>query len=172
MNEPLKMVFEGFSLLVLAMCAYSFVLRRMADVVQPFRTKLARQGEKLLAKANTDIDKNQIKFYLDHAFCGWIAPLAVIIFPVSALIYVLMSFSKSGRARVFDADLRESDGGLAFLFAISIFAANPLFGLLLAAEIISFGAIVVLAIGPSALLSVVSTSLKVEVMPHSRQVHA
>jgi hypothetical protein len=127
MNETLRLVMTDATVAIALYFAYLFVLRRLADVAQPYRLELAELGEQLLAEPCSPERKQQASFYLDNAFKGWIAPFAALVLPFAAVTVLIRSDRRPA--------LNPDDRRMSLLFGLSVFAANPLFGTVLAVEL-------------------------------------
>jgi hypothetical protein len=127
-----------------AYLAYLFTLRRLADVAQPYRLQLAELGERILTEPPAPDRAQQVSFYLDHAFSGWVALFAALALPFVALTAML----EPGAKRPLPTT---DDKRLSALFAVSAYAANPLFGTLVAAELFVITLLLVVLSGPAAL---------------------
>jgi hypothetical protein len=151
--EQLALVFVGF-------CCYLLILRRLADLAQPYRLRLAEIGEQALADGMPAIESAQVRFYLDNAFNGWVTVAANFVLPFVArgsLTQLLRSRGLLGRVKMFS---RQAE--LLTLFIVSAFAANPLFGIVALLEFFLLGMVFLLLNGPSALMSVVLAVLRVK----------
>ena len=126
--------------------AYLFLLRRLADAVQPYRLKMAVLGESMLASDLTDEARKQVEFYLDNAFGGRIALVAAIAFPVA----VVLGFYEELWGTTEPAPSVD-ERKMATFFSLSVFASNPFMGTVLGIEIFVFGLLLVVVLGPSAL---------------------
>jgi hypothetical protein len=147
-----------------AFLGYLIVLRRLADIVQPYRLQLAELGEKILAEAPSDARRDQARFYLDNAFSGWVAPGVAMALPVVAVLAPFFS----GRFRQDDVPTRD-DRTLMLLFSLSVVAANPLFGMIMAVEALFVALFVVVISGPSGLAAALAALMRVErVLPGHR----
>lgn len=127
--------------------SYGLLLRRLAKIVEPKRLELARRGEQYLDLCDTKKEKQQIAFYLENAFDPWVAVVA------SALIWLaLATVIKTGAHKPKEKDAGEHDK-IAYLFSISAFAANPLFGTITAIELVLIAVAILLIEGNTALLT-------------------
>jgi hypothetical protein len=135
-----------FQNLLLEIClfaiGYGLLLRRLATIVQPHRLRLAEHGEKYLAVCKDQEERGLIKFYLDKAFSPWITIWAFVSLPI-VLIHELVRPAK------FDFVPSDEEGHrtICRLFIISVFAANPLFGTLVAVELLIATIVVALVAG-------------------------
>ena len=157
-----------FIVIVCAFVLYLFLLRRLADVVQPFRLQLAEVGEAALSRNPADAE--QIRFYLDNAFNGAIVALGVLVFPFVAL-KVLVAGLKSKNVQKPPA--QKTYVKIVALFLISVFAANPVCAIILIVEFLLLGLLLVLARGPSSLFLALMATVKAEnSLRHYRLWHA
>jgi ABC-type antimicrobial peptide transport system permease subunit len=155
-------VFLRYAALVLVyMLAYFFVLRRFASFVQPYRLRMAQLGEEILAGRVTAARAEQISFFLDNAFSGWVMAGAILVFPFAVFWgtakYAFGGFSLTAQ---FDKD----DQKMVVLFALSAFAANPLCGTIFAVEAAIFVFIVVMLAGQSALMAAIGEFIRLETL--------
>ena len=131
----------------LSAIGYGFLLRRTATIVQPHRLRLAERGEKYLVICKEPEERALINFYLDNAFNPWITVHAFFILPI---VFVQELWRPAELDFVpADEDAHMSVCGLA---TMSVFAANPLFGSLVAAELLIATIAVALVAGNIALI--------------------
>jgi len=79
MNEVYVLLTAAFIIVL-----YLFLVRRVAEVMQPFRRRLAERGERLLAEPTlTEGDARVLRYALDHAYSSgmawrfvWVVPIA------------------------------------------------------------------------------------------------
>ena len=99
-------------------------VRRLADLVQPYRLRLAELGEEMLGSGDlTPGRERQIRFYLDNAFTAGSSPVAALAVPFVAIFGLTASLAGRRPPRVIEQDDRTF-----LLFALSVFAAKPAFG--------------------------------------------
>ena len=166
MNEGELFLVKGALGLAAAAVTYALVVRRLADIAQPYRLELAALGERIIAEGSSTDSRDQARFYLDHAFSGWVAVAAVVLVPFASL-WTLATFWRRGPQKVRAS--REDDRA-AILFLGSIFVANPIFGTLMMIEFFLFGLILSLAGGTAAVMSAVDALVRAEiVIPTYRQ---
>ena len=110
---------------------YGFFLRRIATAVQPLRLQLAERGEKYLRISKDPRERKLITFYLDNALSPWVCFWAFILLPV---VLVRQMFRSSNNK--LEKENEAEYGRILALFTISVFAANPLFGVLTIIEIV------------------------------------
>ena len=106
---------------------YCFALNRCADAAQPIRMALAEQGEEAIAQDPDSANADDIAFCLETTYCGWIASLATIIIPFTAIWNAARAMPIRRRR-----DAPRHSARFLRNFAISAIAANPIFGLLAA----------------------------------------
>jgi hypothetical protein len=114
--------------IALATLGYGFILRRLAEVIHPLRLRLAELGEKYLEMPLAPEDRTQVIFYLDNAFNPWVAVVAVASFPF--VIIFLLFRPKQNNTSI------GTQKEIEYLFTISVVAANPLFSLVTALELL------------------------------------
>jgi hypothetical protein len=114
--------------IALVTLGYGFVLRRLAEIVQPYRLRLAELGEKYLEMPLKAEERKQIIFYLENAFNPWIIVMAAVGVPLALLIIL---FRRSGR----DTEYSKNHDDIALMFTISVIAANPIFAFIAALEL-------------------------------------
>lgn len=120
--------------IVLAFAGYALILRRLADAAQPARLRLAEEGEALLAEGNLGVEnERQVRIYLENAFSGKTALIAALAIPIAMIWLVFQQPQEQSR----EVEARLSR--LGDWFALSVFAANPIFGIVVAVEIILLG---------------------------------
>lgn len=126
---------------------YGLLLRRLATAVHPSRLHLAERGEKYLTFCDDPKEKSQIRFYLDNAFNPWIAIACCALLWVALALVLFRS-----RRTPFTPKTKEEYSRLCGLFTLSAFAANPLFGAIVAFEIFIIAAVGVVLAGNIALI--------------------
>jgi hypothetical protein len=136
------LVIRDLAIVAVLAVTYGLLLRRFATVAAPYRFQLAERGEKYLALSKNPKEKNQIRFYLDNAFNPWIAIGA----SLALWIALFMVIMRSRDAEFVPTNEDEYDR-ICNLFTFSVFAANPLFGIIVALEIIVVTIVVLLAVG-------------------------
>src|SRR5258708_5282244 len=74
--------FHQVILIVVAfLLGYGILLRRLADLVQPMRLRLAEMGEKYQAAPLNARERNTIRVYLDNAFSARPAVVVAFLLP-------------------------------------------------------------------------------------------
>lgn len=130
--------------------------------------ELAERGEKYLAFCDNQREIQQVNFYLDNAFNPWIAVIACIFLWVGLLIVLL-----NPRAGALETKNEDEHEAISNLFTISVFAANPLFGMIVAIEIIVFTIVALLLVGNVALIRrAVTRMLEGQARRSGRRIHA
>ena len=119
-----------------AVIVYTILVRRLAELVQPFRLAIADRGIVQLSSNIADSDKQVVQFMMTHAFRMWPAAMLVIFLPIEtvSLIWVKMV----GREPPKGAPNREC-AIIARHFLISTLAANPIAAVILVVEMMTFG---------------------------------
>jgi hypothetical protein len=159
MTSVLWNLIELIAMPAALLVAYLLFFRRLADVVQPLRLEMAELGERLLASSISDRRKAQVSFYLENAFSGYVMALAVVLFPVFVALTLIQSVFKQ---KIEDIHASPEEKKLAVLFTVSVFAANPLFGLILFAELFLLGLTLFTISGQAAVVSAISRTLRAE----------
>lgn len=132
--------------IVLGFCAYAFLLRRLATAVQPLRLRLAEEGEALLADGVLSPDDEvDVHLFLDNAFNGWAVVFLMLMMPGALLLLAKDSEPE-------DEPPAGAVSKLSGLFAVSIFAANPLMGALAVMEFLVIAVTLVVWTGSLAAL--------------------
>jgi len=153
-------VMQWSAILVGSTLAYCLVLRRFADLAQPYRLRIAELGEGILASRPSLTRAQQTEFYLDNAFSGWIMPFAVAVVPFAAALgvakYLWGGFSLSQHAN-------KEDDTMSLLFLASAFASNPLFGAVFFVECAVLVLVVIVFAGPRAMMAAIAEFIRVEV---------
>jgi hypothetical protein len=133
--------------ILLGFGAYAVLLRRMAMAVQPVRLRLAEEGEALLAEGRlSPQDENDVVLFLDNAFNGWMPVFLMVLMP--AAIFLLAKGSPAAE----ECPPNPAVSKLSGMFAISIFAANPLMGTAAVIEFILLALIAIVFTGSLAAL--------------------
>jgi len=146
MNEHMLQLLQGLAIITVSVVIYALILRRMAFVVQPVRLKMAELGEHILSSDLPAARADQIRFYLDNAFNGWVMFFVALVLP---LVAVFMPFYMMAKRQTQELHQQNSDEQrVAELFGISAFAANPLFGAVVAVEFAVLGFLLLLFVGP------------------------
>ena len=97
----------------------------------------------------TPEERALIKFYLDKAFSPWVALSACVLFPV--VLFQEIFWPRQGKFDFVPTN-EDAHNKIYRLAVISMFAANPIFGSLVALELIISAAIVALISGNIALI--------------------
>jgi hypothetical protein len=156
----LSHLFLFLSVLTFCFTLYVLLLRRLAEIVQPFRLKMAEDGETLLASGLSERDEFQVRYYLDNAFSAKPMAAAAFMLPFFVLCDLVRSALGRPPPRISLATSR-----LSFLFTLSAFAANPLFGIIVLVEVFYMGSVVILVADPSILLRAAAALLRAEAKP-------
>jgi len=126
---------------------YGLLLLRLSAVAQPLRLRLAEEGEKYLALCNDPRERRIITFYLDNPASPWFAIAAFFLLPIA----LCRGPSAAIRNRIVYAD-EPTHTRLCLKFFVSAIAANPVFGTLVAIELLVVVIGVVLVMGNVALV--------------------
>jgi|SRR5580692_3939904 hypothetical protein len=144
---PWRAIFAFYCPLALVsvfVITYGLLLRRLATIAHPHRLRLAELGEKYLVVCKTPEERALIKFYLDKAFSPWVAASACVLFPI--VLFQEIFWPRRGKFNFVPTD-EDAHNKICRLAVISMFAANPIFGSLVALQLISATAIVALISG-------------------------
>ncbi|MCG5075923.1 hypothetical protein [Paraburkholderia tagetis] len=138
MSEALRiLLWTGLVLVLVA--TYLFFVLRLAIAVQPYRLKLAREGERLSRSPGlTAFDREYIRFCLDNAYSGAIVFSAIFALPLSGFRLMLSRNNKSSDIDN-ESKLIKSHhlDQVSRLFYCSVIAANPICALIVAIELIA-----------------------------------
>jgi hypothetical protein len=134
-----------FATVIGGIVGYCILLNRAAHFVQPLRKRLARRGEHLLSNPYlSKTEEESVRFFLDNAFNGRLMFWGVFLVPIA------MPFGFFSR-RDDDRDRPESFfsefGAFTNMTFISLFAANPFCGLIVAVEMLLLIIVMMLAGG-------------------------
>ncbi len=140
--SPILSFHEALLLVCGAVILYGFCLRRLAEFAHQYRLRLAEIGEKYLAICDDPDEKTEILFYLDNAMNPWFLVSVSALFP---MIFVYILIRRENRERKHKDDSTYSS--ILELFNISVFAANPLFGIVVVLEIVAFSLLSILVAG-------------------------
>ena len=122
-----------FVIAAVAVCLYAALLRRLADLAAPLRLRLASLGEQTIAMDIEEEDRLAITLMLDHAF----NPMATVVVAIATILSVFPAlFTSRHRPTRIAPEVRLNRGKLLTYFLISIGAANPLFGVIVVAEML------------------------------------
>jgi hypothetical protein len=144
-------------------CVYALILRRIADLAQPLRLQLAREGEWLLGNPWSREDEQVIRFMLDNAFNPLPMVVASIGLPIAIAVALVKAIAgKDQLPKTTNRELRNRQVKVSGLFALSSFAANPVFGLIVLCEVLILGSILVLLVSYRALVLAILNVLMVE----------
>ncbi|WP_215844017.1 hypothetical protein HHS34_005690 [Acidithiobacillus montserratensis] len=142
---------------VLYICGYGWVLRRLADEVQPVRLQLAEFGESLLVQESLDrMQRLYVTWCLDHAFSPWPMAIASLITPFLAIKLAIVGLRKPSHYD--DSRLAK----LTWMFLLSTFAANPVFGIVYSLELLCLGLILLIRGGIPLVLRMAATTVRIE----------
>jgi hypothetical protein len=124
--------FDGLLLLAaFTALSYGFTVRRLAELVQPYRLRLAERGEKYLKYVSNDTECAIVQFYLDNAFNPWFMVASALLLPIAAVMQIIKPHIP---------EFPTADPGihneLSCLFFFSSLATNPLFTIIVAIEIL------------------------------------
>jgi hypothetical protein len=133
MTTPWHAIFSFHALLIgvaAVALVYGLFVRRLAELVQPLRLQLAERGEKYISISKDGKERRSIEFYLDNAFNPWICVWGSLFLPALTIWQLVRPMTPK-----FDATDKEEYRKISALFTISVFAANPLFGLIMIFEL-------------------------------------
>jgi len=123
---------------------YIYLLNRLAVFVQPIRLKLAREGSDLLRGGGlSQKDMPVVVFYLSKAYDATPVFWGVILFPVGALLAFIKAVKTRFQGKVLPKG-NSSMERMAFLFSVSILAANPFLGAILLLEFLAFAIFIII----------------------------
>jgi hypothetical protein len=150
----------------LASLLYGWILRRLADLVQPLRLRLAVLGERVLGSNPSRSRRDQTEFYLDHTFSGWVMPVASVGFPIAAL-FGLLKYA-AGKFEL-TPEPNEEDDRMMLMFSGSVFAANPLFGSIVVVEFAIVALLSLMLAGPPAVMAILAEFSRLEMVVFARR---
>ena len=150
---------EVVFIVTVVVVGYLLLCRRLADMAQPIRLKIAETGERLLASSINDRRKSQVRFYLDNAFSGLIMPIVTLLLPLCCLVAFCEIITKQQHKAMHMGDDEQKLSGF---FVISTAAANPIFALLVAIEVILLFPLLFVASGPTAIATTIAALVKAE----------
>lgn len=150
--------FQHVLLAGLAAVVFVVLLQRLSDIAHPYRLMLAAEGEAYLAGCKDQVDAQTIRFMLDHAFSWWVAVAFAFMLPWYLGIAAIRHL-RGGRV---NGRLSPEKRRLVILFAISAFAANPVFGTVVVVELFVFGLIASMISSPAAAMAGVYRALQFE----------
>ena len=157
---------QYWGILFLCTCfvvVYVALVRRLADQIQPMRLKMADTGMYLLDSEISEKDKITVCFMLEHTFSYKPAVALMILFPIVMVRSLFLkaigrntSTVPEGEAKIF--------GVFAVQFLLSAMAANPMAGLILILEFLTFGLVGFLVGGQVLLLRAAFTAQRAEAL--------
>jgi hypothetical protein len=140
------MTMETILWAVALVLAYPLILWRLNGFVEPDRMRLAETGERLLQRSDLSReDRNMVEWMMGNAFNGWIAVAAVFAFPLAAVLMLLSGAWRErflSRSSARSMEVKNEMAMIRRLFFISIFAANPLFGIAVITERLMISAVI------------------------------
>ena len=140
----------------LAALAYAFIVRRVAEMMQPLRLKLAERGATALGQSTiSESDKDLIRFMLTEAYSRWPAWVLAVVLPFE-LIRML------GRRQIDAPGRNDECGQLGSMFLVSSLAASPLASIIVLIELLTIGFAAFLVNGHVAVARAVLASQRVE----------
>lgn len=147
--------------IALAVVLHTLLKRRLADLAQPMRLKMAETGVELLRSNISEKDKNIIAFMVANAYSSLPALVFVIYFPFTLVKFAwsaLMVGKKSPQEGPPNEDARKLTGQ----FMLSMFAANPIMASIAIVELLSLGFLCFLFGGQVLLFKAVFVTQKAE----------
>ena len=115
--------------------AHGFLIRRLAELTQPHRLRMADLGNDLLRGNLPKDDAAAIRFSLDHAFSPWPMLAAVFLIPI-VMLWALIGVARAQEPpRLYGGKMRWEFEKLSTL---SAFVANPICGLIVVAQFAVF----------------------------------
>ncbi|WP_156992807.1 hypothetical protein [Paraburkholderia oxyphila] len=139
MSEALRILLWTSSILMLV-ATYLFFVLRLAIAVQPYRLKLAREGERLsMSPGLTAFDREYIRFCLDNAYNGALVFSAIFVLPLSGIRLMISRNSKKSATEIDEIEFSRSHhfDQISRLFYCSVIAANPVCALIVAVELVA-----------------------------------
>lgn len=132
-----------------ALAVVVFLHYRLMHYVQPLRLKLAKRGEKFINKPGIPyLHRELMKMMVENAYNPWFLVSSVFLLPFCA---IYLALSRQKRIKIdqewhqANSETRNEYRQINSMFLISVFAANPLFGLIFASERMSLAIFLVLA---------------------------
>lgn len=117
---------------------YVLLVKRLADLSQPMRLRMADIGMALLESDLPESDKVDVAFMLEHAFSFKPAVVMAVAFPIAMVRFLILkalgrrvSFTMKPHSKML--------GAFAVQFLLSAIAANPIAGLVIVLELFTFG---------------------------------
>lgn len=128
------------TLLLLSVMIFVYVLlvRRLANLSQPMRLRMADIGMSLLESDLPEEDKVAVEFMLEHAFSFKPAVIMAVVFPIAMVRFLILK--ALGRKVSFTPENHSKTLGVfAIQFFLSTIAANPIAGFIIILEFLTFG---------------------------------
>lgn len=125
-----------------SLVAYPFVMRGLAEAVQPKRLQLAQVGHELTHHPKVpDKTKQAVDELLDDAFDWKLMVIAAVVLPVT-LVRTLVNRHSVNPLPTESNDAADKFGRFSALFTLSAAVANPLFSVVVALELILAGFVI------------------------------
>jgi hypothetical protein len=154
----ITLIFCAF-IFVLYIGGYGWILRRISNEVQPARCELAEIGESLLAQELDDPARQlYVQWCLDHAFSPWPMLLAALTVPFLFLKFIIVGGGQDSNYN--DPKLTK----MTWLFLLSSFAANPIFGIVYGIEMLLIGLALLIRGGLPLVIRMVAATMRIEVI--------
>lgn len=140
---------------------YTLLKRRLANLAQPMRLKMATAGIELLRSNISEKDKNIIAFMMANAYSSLPSFLFVILFPIT-LAQIAWHYLVGGKKSSQDGPPNEEAGKFTGQFMLSTFAANPIIAAVAIVELLSLGFLCFLVGGQMLLFRALFATQKAE----------
>ena len=150
-----------------AVMAYTLLVKRLAEWVQPTRLRMADLGRDMLQTNLPDGEHRAIQGMLDDAFSARPAVVMALLLPFILGYYITRRVLRL--PVVSGPPLTREWSKLMDMFVISALAANPFFALIIFIEVLTIGTLGLLIGGGSLIVLAFSASVKAELkspMPH------
>lgn len=133
-------IFTFFLKVAIALIAYMWLMGRCAKLLAPMRMHFAVEGEKFIANTHDERARKHMQANLDNAFSAFWAIAFAMTIPLFGLINIITEAWSALRheqrqAPAFSKAEREEQQ-LNVMFLASVAGANPIFGAIIAVELL------------------------------------
>lgn len=136
--HAIYLYWSGIACIAGIVIAYTLLIARLGDLVQPTRLRMADLGMSLLSSDISEDDKAVVQFMLANCFSGSLVSHMMWALPAALLKRILLKLFNPRRIEPSGPPSIEC-AKLAGYFQFSIFAANPIAASIVVFELVTIG---------------------------------